>query len=134
MSTLEIIFLLFFISLGIQTIYWLSFLRLIFYSRSNKQKKNKPISIIVCAWNEVENLRELVPQLLSQNHPDFEVVIVDDRSVDGSYEYLIEQRDQNQQVVEIRPACRLAEYSDINSFLDTGCVFGFYFLMLLSCP
>ncbi|MFC0184854.1 glycosyltransferase [Pseudarcicella hirudinis] len=50
---------------------------------------NDGISVIVCAWNEIENLKELIPLLDNQNYPDFEVIIVDDRSVDGSYDYLL---------------------------------------------
>jgi cellulose synthase/poly-beta-1,6-N-acetylglucosamine synthase-like glycosyltransferase len=46
------------------------------------------VSIIVAAWNELENLKELLPLLDNQDYPDFEVIIVDDRSSDGSYDYL----------------------------------------------
>ena len=52
----------------------------------------------------------------------------------SSLETFLLEGDQNQKVVEIRPARRLAEYSDITSFLDTGCIFVFSFLMLLNCP
>lgn len=46
------------------------------------------LSIIVAAWNELENLKELLPVLDSQDYPDLEVIVVDDRSSDGSYDYL----------------------------------------------
>ncbi|MGR3810830.1 glycosyltransferase [Jiulongibacter sp. NS-SX5] len=46
------------------------------------------VSIIVAAWNELHNLKELLPSLDTQDYPDFEVIIVDDRSSDGSYDYL----------------------------------------------
>jgi glycosyltransferase involved in cell wall biosynthesis len=48
----------------------------------------KGVSVIVCAWNEIDNLIELLPILASQNYPEYEVVIVDDRSNDGSGEFL----------------------------------------------
>jgi cellulose synthase/poly-beta-1,6-N-acetylglucosamine synthase-like glycosyltransferase len=48
------------------------------------------VSVIVCAHDEESNLRELVPQLLQQEHPAFEVVIVNDRSNDGTYDFLLE--------------------------------------------
>lgn len=54
------------------------------YSSSN----TKSVSIVVCAWNEFDNLTELLPILANQKYPDFEVIIVDDRSTDGSGEYL----------------------------------------------
>ena len=102
MSIAVIIYYIFIASFSIQVFYWIGFLRLIFHKGSNKGKKNKPISIIVCAWNELENLKELVPQLLSQEHPSFEVIIVDDRSVDGSYEYLIDLRDKHENLKLVR--------------------------------
>jgi cellulose synthase/poly-beta-1,6-N-acetylglucosamine synthase-like glycosyltransferase len=49
---------------------------------------NEPVSIIVCAHNELENLRELVPLLLRQDYPaSFELVLIDDRSEDDTYLY-----------------------------------------------
>lgn len=48
-----------------------------------------PVSVVVCAHDEAENLRELVPLLLSQDHPDFEVIIVNDRSNDSTFDYLL---------------------------------------------
>ena len=44
---------------------------------------SEPVSIIVCARNELENLRRLLPLLLKQDYPaPFEVVLIDDRSHD----------------------------------------------------
>ncbi len=42
------------------------------------------ISIIVAARNERANLQALIPALMAQEHPDFEVILVNDRSSDGS--------------------------------------------------
>ncbi len=47
------------------------------------------ISVIVAAHDEEENLRELVSSLLEQDHPEFEVIIVEDRCNDGTYDYLL---------------------------------------------
>ncbi len=49
-----------------------------------------PVSVILCAHDEEHNLRELVPLLLQQDHPAFEVIIVEDRCNDGTYDYLLE--------------------------------------------
>jgi cellulose synthase/poly-beta-1,6-N-acetylglucosamine synthase-like glycosyltransferase len=74
---------------GVQILFLLIFL--ISFGKSRRAVEGStPLSVIVCAHNEFENLHELVPALLSQDHPDFEVVIVDDRSSDGSYEFLHE--------------------------------------------
>jgi len=48
----------------------------------------EPVSIILCAHNELDNLRELVPLLLRQAYPPgFELVLIDDRSQDDTYLY-----------------------------------------------
>jgi len=36
----------------------------------------KPVSIVVCARNEIVNLEQYLPTLLSQDYPEFEVVVV----------------------------------------------------------
>lgn len=47
-----------------------------------------PVSVIVCARNEEFNLRMLLPLLLGQSHPEFEVIVVNDRSTDESLHVL----------------------------------------------
>ncbi|RYE19133.1 MAG: glycosyltransferase [Sphingobacteriaceae bacterium] len=44
-----------------------------------------PVSVIVCARNESQNLQQNLPFILNQNYPDFEVVVVNDCSNDDSY-------------------------------------------------
>ncbi|MGM9478676.1 glycosyltransferase [Pedobacter sp. GSP4] len=63
----------------------------------------KPISVIVCARNEIENLTAYLPTLLSQDYPEFEVVVVNDRSWDGTEEFLeaFEKKYSNLKVVKI---------------------------------
>ena len=43
-----------------------------------------PVSVIICARNEEDNLAEFVPRVLSQDYPEFEVVVVNDCSWDNS--------------------------------------------------
>ncbi|MFY8212984.1 MAG: glycosyltransferase [Flavobacterium sp.] len=45
-------------------------------------QKRIPISVIVCAKNEEENVTAFVPLLMQQDYPDFEVVLIDDASSD----------------------------------------------------
>jgi glycosyltransferase involved in cell wall biosynthesis len=44
--------------------------------------KNIPISVIVCAKNEAENIKKFVPLLLDQEYPTFELVLIDNASSD----------------------------------------------------
>jgi len=56
----------------------------------NKIKKNKvsfqteqqPVSVIICAKDEADNLRKFLPFILEQEYPDFEVIVVNDGSTD----------------------------------------------------
>ena len=69
------------------------------FSLSGK-KKDKPVdypsfSIIVPSRNYEENLRELIPTLLEQDYPEFEVVVVDDCSYDATEWYLNELKLQS---------------------------------------
>lgn len=53
------------------------------------QEKNlPPVSVIVYAKNESENLKRNLPSLLSQNYPDYEVIVINDGSTDESDEVL----------------------------------------------
>lgn len=59
---------------------------------SNVPAKNLPaVSVIVVAHNELANLKELLPLLNQQDYPHFEVLVMDDRSHDGTHEYLLEE-------------------------------------------
>ena len=46
------------------------------------------VTIVVCARNERENLTELLPLLNDQTYPLFEVLVMDDRSTDGTKLFL----------------------------------------------
>jgi cellulose synthase/poly-beta-1,6-N-acetylglucosamine synthase-like glycosyltransferase len=50
--------------------------------------KNDPVSVIICARNEEENLRNLLPAVLEQDYPEYEVIVVNDCSEDDSYNVL----------------------------------------------
>ncbi|MFT2010620.1 glycosyltransferase [Pontibacter sp. 13R65] len=53
-----------------------------------------PVTVIVAAHNELENLIELLPMLLDQEYPEFEVLVVNDRSEDDTEFYLYELEKQ----------------------------------------
>ncbi|MCU0342020.1 MAG: glycosyltransferase [Spirosomaceae bacterium] len=48
------------------------------------------VTVVVSAHNELHNLQELLPMLNEQDYPDFEVIIIDDRSTDGTLLWLEE--------------------------------------------
>lgn len=51
---------------------------------SSPAPRHIPVSVIVCAKNEAENLKRFIPLILSQNYPAFEVILVNDASSDDS--------------------------------------------------
>jgi biofilm PGA synthesis N-glycosyltransferase PgaC len=44
----------------------------------------EPVSIIICARNEDDNLTEFLPKVLVQDYPEFEVIVVNDCSIDNT--------------------------------------------------
>ncbi|MGB3182131.1 MAG: glycosyltransferase [Cyclobacteriaceae bacterium] len=48
----------------------------------------QPASVVIAARNELENLKQLLPMLYAQQHPAFEILVADDRSQDGTAEWL----------------------------------------------
>ncbi len=64
--------------------------RLTHYTSPPKPDTTHPVTVVVCAHDEEKNLGELLPLLFDQDHPSFEVIIVDDRSNDGTHDLLLE--------------------------------------------
>lgn len=47
-------------------------------------KQRPPVSVIICAKNESENLERFLPSILDQDYPEYEVIVVNDGSTDES--------------------------------------------------
>lgn len=64
-----------------------------------------PVSIIICAKNEAENLRKHLKVVLIQQYKQYEVIVVNDQSTDYTAEVLVEfyQRNTNLKIVHIPP-------------------------------
>lgn len=89
----------------IQICYLLSFLSFVFHqSKTTTTEEHIPVSIIVCAKNEVENLNKLIPLLLKQNHPNFELVLINDASTDDTLELMhqYENKDKRIKIVNVK--------------------------------
>lgn len=55
--------------------------------------KYEPVSVVICARNELKNLREFLPLVLKQDYPQYQVIVVNDCSWDQSSKYLEEMED-----------------------------------------
>jgi len=66
----------------------------IFYTfinhRSSKETKPAPlpVSVIICAKDEAKNLQKFLPEIYKQNYPDFEVILINDRSIDRTFDVM----------------------------------------------
>ncbi len=67
------------------------FSRLAVYKKTSSiNSYTEPVSVIICAKNELANLQKNLPKILSQDYSDFQVIIVDDQSIDYTFEWLNE--------------------------------------------
>ena len=57
-----------------------------------------PVSVIICAKNEAENLKKNVPFILSQEYPNFEVILINDASIDDTQEVIEAFARENEKV------------------------------------
>jgi len=87
----------FFIAVAIQIAFFAAFL-IAFTRKKEKGNASEPVSIVICAHDEIDNLRELIPLLMEQDYPDFEIIIVNDRSNDETFDYLLQETRVNSRV------------------------------------
>ncbi len=88
-NTQFVIFLIIIISSLILILYYLSLFRFKTPESSNTNF-NQAISVIIAAKNESKNLIENLPIILNQSYENFEVIVVNDGSYDGTKELLDE--------------------------------------------
>jgi glycosyltransferase involved in cell wall biosynthesis len=96
---IQLFYCLFILAATIQCVYVLYFFIRIFSLRATKPiapEFSKPVSIIICAKNEAENLRKNLPLILSQQYyneaglVNYEVIVVNDNSTDDTANVLQE--------------------------------------------
>lgn len=81
---------LFLVCAFIQVVYHAIFLTGFTRYKKTITRHQPPASIVVAAHDEEENLKVLLPLLRSQKYPEYEIIVVDDRSNDGTYDLLLE--------------------------------------------
>lgn len=89
------------ILLVVQLIYYLVLYNRI-GRRNRKAQRNElhftqelpPLSVIICARDEAENLRRNLPAILTQDYPEFEVIVINDGEKNESEDYLLQLEEQ----------------------------------------
>ncbi len=88
---LSVVFIIFAFSAAVQLFHYLWFylaVPLYRYPPEEEKTDKKPVSVIICARNEAENLRRFLPSILEQDYPEYEVIVVNDCSEDNTYDVL----------------------------------------------
>jgi len=86
----QFIFTIIFLGLAFIQLFWLFFfyIRIAFHREKETEDIQKPVSIIIAARNEEDNLFEFLPFILEQDYKTFEVIVVNHQSVDNT-EYIL---------------------------------------------
>lgn len=90
----------------IQVVYYgIVFSKFSFKAVSQPSAQNSPVSIIICAKNEEDNLRLNLPSILHQDYSNFEVVLVDDCSFDDTLMVMEDfaEHHSNIKIVKVKP-------------------------------
>jgi len=75
------------------------------FSKSISRKQNIiPISVLICAKNEAENLKLFLPSIINQDYTKFEIVLINDASHDSTLEVMesFAQKHNNIKIVNVK--------------------------------
>jgi len=99
---LQVIFI---IVTAVQLFFYLYFcLRVAAYRQKERPMNTPPVSVIIAARNEYDNLSMHLPLILDQDYPEFEVVVVNDGSQDETQTLLEEfQKTHKNLKIVVRP-------------------------------
>ena len=103
---LEIVWMLFACSTAVLfLLYFLFSIVFFIYKKPGSEKSNQKngVSVVICSKNEFKNLQSNLEYFLHQDYVDFEVIVVDDRSTDDTYDYLLKLKETEKklQIVHI---------------------------------
>jgi len=89
---------------SIQLIYFIFVFSRFSFTKKNKfAQNNNPISVLICAKNEAENLKTFLPSIIKQQYPNFEIVLINDASYDGTLEVMesFQEKHSNIKIVNV---------------------------------
>lgn len=85
--------------------YYLLFSKFSFLKPTEKVVSVKhPVSLIVCAKNEAENLKKHIPLWQQQDYPEYQIILINDASIDDTLEVMesFADSDPRIQIVNVR--------------------------------
>ena len=87
---IEYLFYVFLVATVIQLLYHVPiFIRIWFY-KEPEHINYKPVSVVVSSKNQLHHLRSNLIHFLNQDYPEFEIIVINDASSDGTDDYLEE--------------------------------------------
>jgi len=93
----QILFAAMIVVFGTQLYYYLyHFNAILRYSRKQSKgivpflESKPPVSVVICARNESEHLQQFLPTILTQDYPQYEVIVINDGSTDATEDLLRE--------------------------------------------
>ena len=99
---MTLIFYIFLFSFSILIHFYLFIFSKFSFAKANSTKSSFPsISVIICARNEAENLKNNLPLFIHQEYPNFELVVVNDSSSDETLEIIEEFQEKYPQRIKI---------------------------------
>ncbi|WP_203257876.1 glycosyltransferase [Hyunsoonleella ulvae] len=107
MTTLDIAFYALIVVVLIQVFFFLHIFGKLAFSNIKRTTKNvkTPVSIIICAKNEADNLSAFLPYIIEQDYVDFEIVLINDASKDNTLKVMktFSEVHQNIKIVDVEP-------------------------------
>ncbi len=90
MTVLDFLYYAFAVVVSVQVICYLFIYGRFAFAKPKKGNTQniQPVSVIVYAKNEAEMLKSFLPTILSQNYPNYEVVLINDVSYDNTFEIM----------------------------------------------
>ncbi|MBD0832375.1 glycosyltransferase [Aestuariibaculum sediminum] len=99
MSVLDFVFYAFAAVVVIQVIiYFVLFGKFAFLKPKKASPIKFPVSVIVCAKNEAENLAKFLPSVINQNYPKFEIILINDASSDNTLNVMEDFKNSNSNI------------------------------------
>ncbi|WP_136479957.1 glycosyltransferase [Cognatitamlana onchidii] len=105
MGLIDLVFYTFLVVVIIQiTFYLLLFSRFSFLKPEKTVLKEVPVSVIICAKNEAENLKTFLPSIIDQEYSEFEILLINDSSKDNTLEVMeyFENLHNNVKIVDVK--------------------------------
>ncbi len=102
-------------------VFWILFARFAFY-KSKKQQANDypPVSVIICVKNESGYIKQFLQNILTQEYPEYEVILVNDNSIDDSDGVLKEMQYYHKHLQVINVSTQLKSANDKRLALSVG--------------